>query len=203
MGWEVFWRESAPVEGHAFAGGCYGGKGGFAVMRAPSPLSFFFEVSGFVYVTVRSSSVRVRGGVLGSSFVIGFRGVRLETQGFRRQPYHSESGEVGFCVFGAIFPFVSGDLVNEHLPLPLGVKAFLGVFCSLPGSESMAAAENPESPRAPDGHASGMLSFHGDSHLDPRENTHQEESNSTPLPPAPQARGAAGAGTFQLKIHGC
>ena len=44
MGLEVFWRESAPVEGHAFAGGCYGGKGGFAVMRAPSPLSFFFEV---------------------------------------------------------------------------------------------------------------------------------------------------------------
>ena len=131
-------------------------------MRAPSPLSFFFEVSGFVYITVRSSSVRVRGGVLGSSFVIGFRGVRLETRGFRRQPYHSESGEVGFCVFGAIFPFVSGDLVNEHLPLPLGVKAFLGVFCSLPGSESMAAAENPESPRAPDGHASGILSFHGD-----------------------------------------
>ena len=44
MGLEVFWRESAPVEGHIFAGGCYGGKGGFAVMRAPSPLSFLFEV---------------------------------------------------------------------------------------------------------------------------------------------------------------
>ena len=44
MGLEVFWRESAPVEGHTSAGGCYGGKGGFAVMRAPSPLSFFFEV---------------------------------------------------------------------------------------------------------------------------------------------------------------
>ena len=104
MGLEVFWRESAPVEGHTFAGGCYGGKGGFAVMRAPSPLNFFFEGSGFVYVTVRSSSVRVRGGVLGSSFVIGFRGVHLETRGFRRQPYYSESGEVVFCVFGAIFP---------------------------------------------------------------------------------------------------
>jgi hypothetical protein len=44
MGLEVFWRESAPAEGHDFAGGCYGGKGGFAVMRAPNPLSFLFEV---------------------------------------------------------------------------------------------------------------------------------------------------------------
>ena len=48
MGLEVFWRESAPVEGHTFAGGCYGGKGGFAVMRAPSPLYFFFEVTNCV-----------------------------------------------------------------------------------------------------------------------------------------------------------
>ena len=26
MGLEVFWRESAPVEGHTFAGDCYGEK---------------------------------------------------------------------------------------------------------------------------------------------------------------------------------
>ena len=105
MGLEVFWRESAPVEGHIFAGGCYGGKGGFAVMRAPSPLSFFFEVSGFVYITVRSSSVRVRGGVLGSSFVIGFRGVRLHGDSRFSAPA-TPSGERGgrFLRFWGDFP---------------------------------------------------------------------------------------------------
>ena len=73
MGLEVFWRESAPVEGHTFAGGCYGGKGGFAVMmRAPSPLSFFFEVSGCMYITVSSSSVR---SFVRSSIALGSTGV--------------------------------------------------------------------------------------------------------------------------------
>ena len=105
MGLEVFWRESAPVEGHIFAGGCYGGRGGFAVMRAPSPLSFFFEVSGFVYITVRSSSVRVRGGVLGSSFVIGFRAVSVwRLEAFGASHTIRRAGRSVFAFLGRLSP---------------------------------------------------------------------------------------------------